>query len=135
MATVLTDLNEIYDPDLYLPIRGMVYRIPAPTIVEGDRLRTLVWDSELTPQELHDEIVKILGPAHQQMVDDEIPAPYRDHAGCTAIVHFGASTQLGREYWMFSFLGEMIDIDALITRLLDRNEDLVPADGAVADGD
>lgn len=135
MATVLTDLDQIYDPDLYLPIRGMVYRIPAPTVDEADRLRDLIWEKQLHPQVMHQEIVKILGPAQQQMLEDELPVSFRNHAGRTAIIHFAGSTEMGKHFWLFHHLTEVIDIDALIAQLLDRDEDLVATAGVVADGD
>ena len=133
MATVLTDLDQIYDPDLYLPIRGMVYRIPAPTVDEADRLRDLIWEKKLHPQVLHQEIVKILGPAHQQMLEDELPVSFRNHAGRTAIIHFGASTEMGKHFWLFDHLTEIIDIDVLIEQLSAHDES--SAADVVADGD
>lgn len=116
MATVLDDLDLHYDPDLYLPIRGVVYRIAAPSVSEADRLRTVVWD-KLDADAEHSEIVKVLGAAHQLMVDAEIPAPYRDHAGRTAIVHYGMSAEMGRAHWKFAHVTQRIDIAALIEEM------------------
>ncbi|MHA4848564.1 hypothetical protein HYG77_04745 [Rhodococcus sp. ZPP] len=134
MATILTDLDEIYDPDLYLPIRGMVYRIPSPTVSEADRLAELIWKKKLHPQVMHEEIIKILGPAHDQMVEDELPAPFRNHAGRTAIIHFAVDVDMGRQFWLFDHLTEVIDIDVLIERLMSQ-DDAAPVAEAVADGD
>lgn len=121
MATILDDLDLHYDPDLYLPIRGVVYRIPAPTISEADRLRQVAW-STMDPEREHTEIVKVLGTAHSEMESAELPAPYRDHAGRTAIVHFGMSPELGRAHWTFAHLTARIDIEALIEEMAAMTE-------------
>lgn len=128
MATLLDDLDLHYDPDLYLPIRGTVYRIEAPPIHEADRVRELVWTKNLDPRTEHAEIVKILGGigkdgkprtdgAYAQMAANEVPAPFVSHAGRTAIIHFGASPELGRAHWTFAYLTERINIDELIDNL------------------
>jgi hypothetical protein len=117
MATELDDLTLHLDPSLYLPIRGRVYEIPSPTIVESDRLRDLIWAEPLGADELHAEIVAVLGDAHQKMIDDGVLSAERDHAGMTAIVHFGASPTLGRMYWEFEHLAAKVDIGVLLDRI------------------
>lgn len=117
MATELDDLTLHLDPSLYLPIRGTVYEIPAPSITEADRLRELIWAEALGPEDLHAEIVKVLGPAHAKMAADGVLSTERDHAGMTAIVHFGASPTLGRAYWEFEHLASKVDIAALLDRI------------------
>ncbi|KQU30345.1 MULTISPECIES: hypothetical protein [unclassified Rhodococcus (in: high G+C Gram-positive bacteria)] len=117
MATELDDLSLHLDPSLYLPIRGTVYEITAPTITEADRIRELIWAKPLGAEELHDEIVTMLGASHAKMAADGVLSPERDHAGMTALVHFGASAILGRAYWEFEHLASRIDIAALIAGL------------------
>lgn len=57
------DLSEYFDPDLYLPIRGKRYRIPAPSAHDGLRLQMLLRTPELAMSDRAelDEIMKLLG--------------------------------------------------------------------------
>jgi hypothetical protein len=135
MSQKLPDLAEYFDPDLGLPIRGKVYRIPSPGIDEGDRLRKYLLFGPTPVTELDDatdelvaipftdadihrievaEGVKILGPVRAQMLADGVPDTMAQHAARTALAHFGAGPKLGRSYWQFAHLADLVDVDALI---------------------
>ncbi|WP_280273372.1 DUF7426 family protein [Nocardia wallacei] len=110
----LRDLTEFYDPDLSLPIGGVVYKIKCPGINEADRLRTLIIDQTLTAAAEYDEIVKILGPAREEMARNDVPDTMAMHAGRTALLHFGGSPDLGRANWQFAQLADFVDLQALL---------------------
>lgn len=115
MATRYDDLDQHYDPDLYLPIRSVLYQVPAPEISEVDRIRPYMWGPEaenFTPEMEQAEIEKILGPAYLEMAANHVPAPFVNHAGRTALFHFCSGPQgpeLGRQFWAFAHLNERID--------------------------
>ncbi|ROZ89014.1 hypothetical protein [Gordonia sp. OPL2] len=134
MATHLDDLASHYDPDLLLPIDGVLYRIPAPSIGEADRLRPKLWGAEARvfgPDEEWAECIKILGTAYAEMVAHEIPAPYVGHAGRTALIYFCSGPQggeLARAHWQFIHITERINVPKLMELLGEeaeriRNED------------
>ncbi|AOE44294.1 tail assembly chaperone [Gordonia phage Eyre] len=128
MTTRLSDLSQHYDPDLYLPINGHVYQIKAPSIGDVERIRPMVWTSkreDFGPVEEWRECVKILGTAFFEMMANEVPAPYVNHAGRTALIHFCSGPQgpdLGRALWVFSGLGERLDMVKLLDHLADKVE-------------
>ncbi|RJO69769.1 hypothetical protein D5S18_28110 [Nocardia panacis] len=110
----LRDLSEFYDPDLSLPIGGVVYKIKSPGIREADRLRLLIIDDSLTAAQEYEEIVKILGAARGDMARDGVPDTMAMHAGRTALLHFGGSPDMGRANWQFGQLADFIDIRDVI---------------------
>ncbi|WP_067565799.1 DUF7426 family protein [Nocardia acidivorans] len=110
----LRDLAEFYDPDLSLPIGGVIYKVKSPGVTEADRLRLLVLDDTLSAAKEYDEIVKILGPAREEMARNGIPDTMAMHAGRTALLHFGASPSLGRANWQFAQLADFVDIQAVL---------------------
>ncbi|WP_416565051.1 hypothetical protein [Nocardia testacea] len=109
----LRDLSDFYDPDLLLPIAGVVYRVKCPGIKEADRLRLLVFDQSLTADQEHEEIKRILGPVREQMAGNGVPDSMATHAGRTALLHFGGNPTLGRTNWELGQLGDIADIQAL----------------------
>lgn len=118
MATLLGELDAHIDFDLYLPIDGVVYRIPAPPLHYADRLRKLPWLSyeELPADAEMDELETILGPALDQMRRNNVSAPRVYHAGRTAVIHFAFSQgpQMGRIWWLLGDLTSRIDFKALM---------------------
>ncbi|QHB37244.1 tail assembly chaperone [Gordonia phage Gudmit] len=128
MATRLDDLSLHYDPDLYLPINGQIYQIKAPSIAEVGRLRPMLWGPkaiEFGPQEEWRECVKILGDAFFHMLNNDVPAPYVNHAGRTALIHFCSGPQgpeLGRAHWIFTGIGERLDMVKMLEHLADKVE-------------
>ena len=119
----LRDLTEFYDPDLSLPIGGVIYTITCPGISEADRLRLLVMDQSLTAGQEYEEIVKILGPAREEMAANGVPDTMAMHAGRTALLHFGASPDLGRANWQFAQLADFVDVQALLDAAADDKAD------------
>ncbi|MGV9662577.1 DUF7426 family protein [Nocardia niigatensis] len=111
---VLRDLTEFYDPDLSLPIGGRIYKIKSPGIREADRLRAIILDDSLTAAQEFAEIVKILGPAREEMAVNDVPDTMALHAGRTALLHFGGSPDMGRANWQFAQLADFVDIDAVM---------------------
>ena len=136
MATRHDDLDEHYDPDLYLPIRGVVYQVPAPSIGEVDRIRPFLWGPEAEkfgPDLEQAEIEKMLGPAYLEMTTNEVPAPYVNHAGRTALIHFCSGPQgpeLGRMHWAFAHLSERIDGPKLVAFMRAERDKKRNADAA-----
>ncbi|WP_207842609.1 DUF7426 family protein [Williamsia soli] len=120
MATRYDPLEDHYDPDLYLPIGDVVYQIPAPSITEADRIRPFLWGPEADgykPDAEQADAEKMLGPAYLEMTKNEVPAPYVNHAGRTALIHFCSGPQgpeLGRGHWVFAHLSERIDVQKLM---------------------
>ena len=117
MATLLGSLDARVDFDLYLPIDGIVYRIPAPALAEADRLRELPWLSykELPADVELAELEKLLGPALDQMRRNDVKAPRVYHAGRTAVIHFAypQGPQMGRIHWLLGDLSARIDFVSL----------------------
>ena len=121
MATLLGELDERLDFDLYLPIDGVLYRIPAPTYKAAERLRKLPWLSykQLPPAKELKELERVLGPALAQMRDNNVSAPRVYHAGRTAVIHFAfpQGPQMGRAWWLLGDLTARIDF-AMLQRFL-----------------
>ena len=118
----LKDLDTFFDPDLYLPIRGKRYRVPAPDFEEAERLREVVTIEGVPPVEQIAEAVKVLGPAFQDMVADNIPWPMILHSGRTAIIHFGFSPDMGEVHWHMAHLARLVDIDEVSTALANKHK-------------
>ncbi|MGW2095780.1 DUF7426 family protein [Promicromonospora sukumoe] len=114
----LKDLADFFEPDLHLPIRGKQYRIPAPTYGEAKRLReVVVANSALPVTEQTSEAIKVLGPALDEMVADDLPWPMILHAGRTAIAHYGASPDIAEIHWAMAHLGKLIDLEKVAEQL------------------
>lgn len=128
MTTRLGDLAKHFDPDLLLPIGGTIYRVPAPSIGEADRIRPKLWGPEATtfgPDDEWRECVKILGTTYADMLVDGVPAPYVSRAGRTALIHFCSGPQgpeLGRAHWHLADLADRIDTVRLMEFLADEAE-------------
>lgn len=110
----LRDLTEFYDPNLYLPINGKSYKVPAPPKKKADELRLLIVDQTVTQEQERTEFEALLGPALDEMVADKVPDPVITHAGRTALLHYGGSAKLGAANWHLSQLGELVDVDRLV---------------------
>lgn len=121
MATLLGELDSRVDFDLYLPINGVVYRIPAPTYKAADRLRKLPWMSykQLPANRELKELERVLGPALVGMRDNNVSAPWVYHAGRTAVIHFAfpQGPQMGRIWWLLGDLAARIDFKLLMQML------------------
>lgn len=111
--TMYPELDGWQDPALTLPVRGTLYRIPAPTASEGLRLMRLATDSErgLSGADEIDEIARILGATWDekkgryrggvwsQMESDGLTWPELLHAGQTALVHFTLGSNAALVHW------------------------------------
>ncbi|MFI5778700.1 hypothetical protein [Nocardia sp. NPDC051570] len=124
----LRDLSEFYDPDLSLPIGGVIYKVKSPGITEADRLRLLIIDETLSAADEYDEIIKILGPAREQMARNGVADTMAMHAGRTALLHFGGSPSMGRANWQFAQLADFVDIQALLDSKADDEAEASHAD-------
>ncbi|MBH0778824.1 DUF7426 family protein [Nocardia bovistercoris] len=108
------ELTEFYDPDLLLPIGGVVYRVKCPTIGEADRLRRLIVDDSVTSDQELEEIIKILGPVRDEMAANGVRDTMALHAGRTALLHFGGTPSLGRANWQLGQLGDLLDMQSIL---------------------
>lgn len=118
----LKDLDTFFDPDLYLPIRGKRYRVPAPDADESERLRFQVMAEGVPPVEQIDEAIKALGSAFDEMRADNVPWPMILHSGRTAILHFGLSPDMAEVYWSLNQLAKLVDLDRITDQLAKRNK-------------
>lgn len=95
----MRDLDELLDPALRLPIRGKEYRVVC-SAYHGLHLHHLFANgAHLNDDEERTEILKMLGPAYQQMLEDSVPWARISHAGRTAMFWFGHSPALGQKVW------------------------------------
>lgn len=121
MATRLGELDSHVDFDLYLPIDGVLYRIPAPTYKAAERLRKLPWMShkQLPANKELREIERVLGPALIEMRDNSVSAPRVYHAGRTAVIHFAfpQGPEMGRLHWMLGDLNARVDFRSMMKLL------------------
>lgn len=132
MATQYDDLAARFDPDLYLRIDGVVYRVAAVDIEEAQRLSDLIWGPgrfELGPLEEMRECERILqrvphdgqASAWDAMTANNIPGRWVYHAGRTALIHFGSGPQgaeLGNGHWRLADLSTRIDVAKLLETLV-----------------
>lgn len=94
------DLEEFFDPDLYLPIGGKGYRVESPTAFDGLRLRTrLLSGGRLADEEEVTEIRALLGDTFEQMQADGVKWPEIMHAGRTALLHYAVSADAALIHW------------------------------------
>lgn len=117
----LKDLDDFFDADLHLPIRGKKYTVAAPDYDEAKRLREhVVANSALpAPAQTH-EAIKVLGPALDEMVADNLPWSMILHAGRTAIAHYGASPDIAEIHWHMAQLGRFVDLSKVAMQLAAR---------------
>lgn len=109
------DLNDFFDPDLTLPIRGKNYRIQSPNAEDGLRLRRFYINPEATStpgkDDYLEEIMKILGAEWDEdtqeyvggvwgeMADDGVSWPEMMHAGETAVMYYGLGEAQAKLFW------------------------------------
>jgi len=109
------DLAARLRPGFDLPIGGTTYHVPEPSAKDGlwlqalmDGAATLALTSHLgaanqtvlADDEQERTIYEIaLGPAYQQMLDDDVPWPVFKHAGTTAWVHWVRGAEAGERFW------------------------------------
>lgn len=127
------DLDEIFDPDLKLPIRGKQYTVPAPGAAFAKHLRTAVLDSEVTPFDQIADAMRVLGAeidpetgdwaggVYDEMVADDLSWTIILHAGKTAMVHYGFSPDMGEVYWHLSQVATSLDLETLTSALAEQN--------------
>jgi hypothetical protein len=116
------DLDTFFDPDLYLPIRGKQYQVPAPDADESERLREQVMVEGVPPVEQVHEAIRALGSAFDEMRADGVPWPMILHSGRTAILHFGLSPDMADIYWGLTHLARLVDLDRIMDLLAAKNK-------------
>lgn len=122
MTVAFQDLAEVFDPDLYLPIRGKTYRVPAPDAARGLRLMALFrlgvaaqvsietgLQAQLAPEDLaklqldgDDEtryLKDCLGSAFEEMQADEVAWEYVQHAANTAFMRWTVGPDAAALFW------------------------------------
>lgn len=107
------ELTEFFNPDLHLPINGVVYRVKCPGRTEANRLRELILDPNLTVAQEQAEISKLMGGAEALMTEHDLPDTMVTHAGRTALMHFGGGPEMGRANWELMQLGTLSDLEEL----------------------
>lgn len=109
------DLATFFDPDLYLPVNGKKYRIAAPSKTKADELRLMVITDSATIEQEREEFEELLGEALlDQMKADGLTDPEITHCGRTALLHFGATPQIGVAHWHLGQLGTELDLAGLL---------------------
>lgn len=109
------DLDEFFDSSLRLPVRGKTYVIPSPDARTGlwcQRIIALAGkakDGELTDDDaaqlkLDDEeernlFERLLGPAFEEMLADNLPWEHVKHCGMTALMWAAGNTDQAEAYW------------------------------------
>lgn len=95
----MRDLDELLDPALRLPIKGKEYRVECSAWHGLHLHRIFAAGAILDNDAERTEILAMLGPTYQEMVDDKIPWARISHAGRTAMFWFGHSPALGQKVW------------------------------------
>lgn len=108
------DLAELLDPDLHLPIKGKVYRVPAVDADTGVRFQALMAvglaanggtdvtdrDKELLNDGQEIDLYRdALGPAYDEMVADGVEWEFIKHAGLTAFFNVTADRKTAEQFW------------------------------------
>lgn len=106
------DLREFYDPHLYLPVGGKRYKIPAPSMEQARRLKTLVATEVTLDRELA-EITELFGPLSDELLADGVSWTEYLHVGKTALLWVGAGQKVAEAFWHFAQLGQLVDLDKL----------------------
>ncbi|MGX6513253.1 DUF7426 family protein [Rhodococcus sp. SJ-2] len=95
----MEDLATFMDPDLHLPIQGRDYPIHC-TAWQGLHLHQLIaTGAQLNDEQERTEVLQMLGPTYQHMVDDGIGWPTIAHAARVAMLWFGHSEAAGQAMW------------------------------------
>ena len=111
----MRDLADVFDATLSLPIRGTTYKVESPLAGPGLRLTALATismglvkdvDADLLAEALwlgkDDErnfLQLALGDAYEQMVADDIPYTWIEHAGMTAWIHWTMGESAAAKFW------------------------------------
>ncbi|MGV9662578.1 DUF7426 family protein [Nocardia niigatensis] len=96
----MQEFDEFLDPDLLLPVRGHLVRIPSPSAWDGMRLRRLLADLDtLTPEAERAEIRRLLGPAWDELDRLGADSTVIGLAGRTAMLHYGKSPDAAAAFW------------------------------------
>lgn len=110
------DISEVFDPAIYLPIKGKTYRVSAPDAAAGLRLQLLMKlgaaaeSGHTLPQSDLDKLVledsdeeqffrDNLGTAYEQMKADAVELEYIKHAAQTAFMRWTVDADLAEAYW------------------------------------
>lgn len=104
-------LGELLDESLPLPIRGTVYRVPAPSAETGLRVQAImqaaavsadggrVDEALLADAAERDMYADVLGAAHAEMIAGGVTWPELKHAGITAMVWIIQDKDKAAAYW------------------------------------
>ncbi len=106
------DLRDVFDPDLYLPIGGKLYRIPAPTMEQAARLKSLVL-TQMTADQEHAEIEELLGAVRDELFTDGVKWPEYEHLGRTALLWAGAGDVIAEAHWHMAQIPKYVDLEKL----------------------
>lgn len=103
------DLEDFFDPNLYLKIGGKVYTILAPTGEAGLRLHTMFKPGSEQHFKDDDEIEEyklLLGAAWDELMADGVPWPSICRAGRTALMHYTLGPTLAELNWITGMVDE-----------------------------
>lgn len=109
------DYDDFTNASLRLPIKGKTYTIPSPNAATGLLCQRLLAmgasaalgveadddtvDAILSDDDEKDLYTRLLGPAWDEMIADEIPWMIMQHAGTTAMVWVVQGWAAAEEYW------------------------------------
>ncbi|MET7450686.1 hypothetical protein ABZT03_02095 [Streptomyces sp. NPDC005574] len=105
------ELGNLLDDSLPLPIKGKVYRVPAPSAATGLRVQAIMQaaataaDGGQADREVladaaeRDMYADVLGASHAEMVADGVEWPMLKHAAVTAMVWIIQSKDRAEAYW------------------------------------
>jgi hypothetical protein len=100
-GSMFTDLDEFFDGDLRIPIKGRIYRVKEPTAREGLRLARFFADADNRLDDAAElaEIRKIIGKElWHEMADNRVPRTLALQAGRVAMIHYGIGEKLAAAY-------------------------------------
>ncbi|MEV5537458.1 hypothetical protein AB0L13_11410 [Saccharopolyspora shandongensis] len=111
----LRDLSEVLDPELLLPIKGKIYRVPPVDAETGLRLQRLAEhaaklahaveagdepDTEALGDDNELDLYRdALGSAYGEMLADRVPFAWLKIAGITAWLHAAVGAERAEAYW------------------------------------
>ncbi|MBK6013743.1 hypothetical protein [Streptomyces sp. MBT53] len=105
------EVDNLLDGSLTLPIKGKLYKIPAPPALIGLRVQAIMQaaataaDGGQADREVladaaeRDMYADVLGTAHAEMVADNVEWPMLKHAAVTAMVWIIQSKDRAEAYW------------------------------------
>lgn len=109
------DLDEFFDSSLRLPVRGKTYVIESPDARTGLWCQRIVALSakakagslddddaaalQLDDDEERDLFERLLGPAFEEMVADNLPWEHVKHCGLTALIWAAGNVEAAEEFW------------------------------------